>query len=123
MKREPNTTSALPSRIGWMSPGMSRGSYSRSASWTMTMSPLAAAKPARNAAPFPMFCGCSRSCTSFEPRWAPGLGSQRASPWSRSSASSSRLPSVEPSSTSTSSLSKSTATTRWTISRNVATSL
>ena len=88
-----------------------------------TMSPLAAANPARSAAPFPWFCGCRMRRTSLAPRAAPGFGSQRESPWSRSSASRSRLPSVEPSSTSTSSLSKSTATTRWMISRSVAASL
>ena len=55
MKREPKTTSACPSRIGWMSRGYSRGSYSRSASWMTTMSPVACPKPVRSAAPLPWF--------------------------------------------------------------------
>ena len=55
MKRDPNTTSAFPSAIGFTSLGYSLGSYSRSASWTMTASPVAAAKPVRSAAPFPWF--------------------------------------------------------------------
>ena len=57
MKRDPNVTSAIPSTIGWMTRGRSCGSYSRSASWMTTMSPVAAAKPARSAAPLPMFLG------------------------------------------------------------------
>ena len=44
-------------KIGWITCGRSRGSYSRSASWMATMSPVAAANPARSAAPFPMFRG------------------------------------------------------------------
>ena len=47
MNREPKTTSALPSTIGWMSWGYSAGSYSRSASWTMTIWPVAWRKPVR----------------------------------------------------------------------------
>jgi len=39
-KREPKTTSAWPSMMGWMSFPYSFGSYSRSASWMMTMSPV-----------------------------------------------------------------------------------
>ena len=52
-KRDPNTTSALPAAIGSSSLGYSFGSYSRSASWTMTMSPVACLKPVRSAAPLP----------------------------------------------------------------------
>jgi hypothetical protein len=37
--REPKTTSACPSMIGWMRRGYSAGSYSRSASWMSAMSP------------------------------------------------------------------------------------
>src|SRR5205814_1332320 len=51
-KRDPYTTSASPCRMGSISPGSSIGSYSRSASWTTTTSPLASAKPRCNAAPF-----------------------------------------------------------------------
>ena len=57
MKREPNTTSARSSMIGWISRGYSAGSYSRSASCTMTTSPVACLKPSRRAAPLPWFFG------------------------------------------------------------------
>ena len=55
MNREPKTTSALPSRIGWISWGYCAGSYSRSASWTITIWPVACWKPVRRAAPLPWF--------------------------------------------------------------------
>ena len=51
--RSPNPASARPSAIGASSFGYSCGSYSRSASWTMTTSPVAAANPVRSAAPLP----------------------------------------------------------------------
>ena len=49
MKREPNTTSARSSIIGVTSDGRSRGSYSISASWITTMSPVACAMPVATA--------------------------------------------------------------------------
>ena len=45
MNREPKTTSAWSSTIGWMSWGYCAGSYSRSASWTMTIWPVAWPEP------------------------------------------------------------------------------
>ena len=56
-KREPKTTSACPSRIGWISRGYSAGSYSRSASWMTTTSPVTWRTAVRTAAPLPWFCG------------------------------------------------------------------
>ena len=47
IRRDPNTTSARPSRIGEMIDGMSAGSYSRSASCTITMRPRAWANRVR----------------------------------------------------------------------------
>ena len=52
MNREPKTTSAWSSTIGWMSSGYCSGSYSRSASWTMTISPVACRKPGAQGGPF-----------------------------------------------------------------------
>ena len=54
MKREPKTTSAIPFSNGARSLGYSFGSYSKSASWIMTSSPLAWAMPVRSAAPWPI---------------------------------------------------------------------
>ena len=43
--RAPKTTSALPSRMGWSTEGSSSGLYSKSASCTVTTSPVAMANP------------------------------------------------------------------------------
>ena len=50
-KRDPNTASASPFWMGSSRTGSSAGSYSRSASWTTTTSPVARLKPVRSAAP------------------------------------------------------------------------
>ena len=97
-----------PSRIGSSSLGYSCGSYSRSASWMMTMSPVTAANPVRRAAPLPRL----RSCRTRRHRPA-AASSRKASP----------VPSVEQSSTTTISFSRGTAFTRERISRIVPISL
>ena len=56
-KREPNTASASPEMIGSSNAGQSAGSYSRSASCTITTLPVLAASAVRIAAPFPMLSG------------------------------------------------------------------
>jgi hypothetical protein len=89
-KREPNTTSARSSTMGARILGYSFGSYSRSASWMITTSPVAALMPVRSAAPLPWFTSCSSSW-SMRPA---------SSPFSRS-----RVPSREQSSTTMISLS------------------
>ena len=55
--RDPNTTSARPTRSASVSCGYSSGEYSRSASWMIIMSPVTAAKPRRSAAPLPPLRG------------------------------------------------------------------
>ena len=54
LKREPNTTSALPSMIGVIRSMYSLGSSSRSASSIITIVPVASGSPVRMAAPFPL---------------------------------------------------------------------
>ena len=55
--REPYTASALPSRMGPIIFGYSVGSYSRSASWTIPMSPVMFSMAVRIALPLPMLTG------------------------------------------------------------------
>src|SRR3954469_17722812 len=110
---DPYTTSASPRRIGASISGYSAGSYSRSASWMMIRSPVARRMPSVTAAPLPMFCG-----------WNTGVIIEGC--WPARSPMISRDPSVEPSSTSSTSRSiepRSTASTRRTDSVSVPRSL
>src|SRR2546425_216622 len=59
-KRDPKTTSAWPSRMGWSRRGYSAGSYSRSASWTRAISPVTCSTARRTAAPLPWLCSWKR---------------------------------------------------------------
>ena len=56
--RDPKTTSAFPSSSGPITVGYSSGSYSRSASWTITNGNVTSAKPVRSAAPLPWLTAC-----------------------------------------------------------------
>ncbi len=103
-----------------MTLGMSRGSYSRSASWTMMMSPVASVKPRRSAAPLPWFFSWKSTLSSL--RFF-GLPPRKSTPFSASCWRNSRLPSLEQSSTSTSCLGKSTAMQRVSSSARVGISL
>ncbi len=94
--------------MGRISLGYSSGSYSRSASCTMTSSPVAAAKPVRSAAPLP---------------WLRSWYSTVTLAGNAVRCRSSRVPSVEQSSTSTMSLSTATRCTRSTSVSSVCTSL
>src|SRR6266436_880919 len=60
-KRDPKTTSAWPSRMGWSRRGYSAGSYSRSASWTRAISPVTCSTARRTAAPLPWLCSWKRT--------------------------------------------------------------
>src|SRR5437867_1141151 len=107
--------------MGARSLGYSAGSYSRSASWTRTMSPVASRKPRRRAAPFPWFPSWKRTRISF---FSSAVPSRRVSARSASSRRrNSRVPSVDPSSTTRISLGMATAWTRWRISGRVRRSL
>ena len=97
-----------------MSRGYSDGSYSRSASWMMTMSPVTRPMAARTAAPFPRFRGRKSSVRRLS-----GVSGMAA--WTSSSAVG--VPSVEPSSTTMISFGMRTAMTRSSSVRTVATSL
>ncbi len=90
-----------------MSRPNSLGSYSRSASWTTTYSRVASWKPRRSAAPLPMLKGWANTRT-------------RGSSIERAIAS---VPSVEPSSTTTSSPVYGLASTRSTTTASVSASL
>ena len=73
--REPYTTFARPLSIGASSFGQSSGSYSRSASWMSTRSPVTCSSPVRIAAPFPRFCGWVTIFTVLSPSWvSTGVG-------------------------------------------------
>ena len=102
MKREPKTTSAWSSTIGWMSWGYSAGSYSRSASWTMTIWPVACAE-----------AGAERGALALVDLVVDDLQVAVACSISRRI---SRVPSVEQSSTTMISLRIGTARTRRRIS-------
>ena len=73
-------------RSGRSSSGYSAGSYSRSASWMIRISPRAASSAVRTARPLPRFFGCRITRTPSRPSQARSF---------------SRVPSVEPSSTTT----------------------
>ncbi len=83
VNREPYTTRALPRSTGLSSLGQSSGSYSRSASCTRTYSPVACSNPVRTAAPLPRLWSCMTMRTVLSPSWR----------------STSRVPSLLPSST------------------------
>jgi hypothetical protein len=83
VNREPKTTSARPDSSGASTTPYSAGSYSRSASCTITYGNVASSKPRRSAAPLPRLNGCSNTRTR-------GSASPRRI---------CRVPSVEPSST------------------------
>ena len=102
-RREPKTTSAAPRTIGSISSGTSTGSYSMSASWITAMSPSASAIAARIAAPLPRF-GCRITV-------APAASAIAA------------VSSVEPSSTTITCASRSSAAIRSSTSPIVAASL
>ena len=116
MKREPNARRRSRRQIGWISARNSCGSYSRSASWMIDD------VAGRRGEPGPQrraLAHVLRLKQHLAPRCCAGAAgplscadSQRSRPCSRSSVSSSRLPSVELSSTNTSSLSRSTAAMR-----------
>src|SRR5712691_283963 len=69
VNREPYTTRALPLSTGASSFGQSSGSYSRSASWISTRSPVTAPSPVRTAAPLPRLCGWNTTRTVLSPSW------------------------------------------------------
>ena len=83
VNREPYTTRALPRSTGASSFGQSSGSYSRSASWMSTRSPVTCARPVRIAAPLPRLRSWVTTRTVLSASWR----------------STSRVPSVLPSST------------------------
>src|SRR6266545_181969 len=106
-RREPKTTSAAPRTIGSISSGTSAGSYSMSASWMTAISPSRCGIAARIAAPLPRFS------------WRTTTTPSR----SRHHSSTRDVPSVEPSSTTTICLSRSSALTRSSTSPIVDSSL
>src|SRR4051812_23317931 len=69
VKREPYTTVAFPRKIGASSLGQSSGSYSRSASWIRTRSPVTCSRPVRIAAPLPRLAVCFTTLTVESPSW------------------------------------------------------
>src|SRR5437870_5106419 len=97
-----------------MSRGYSAGSYSRSASWMIAMSPLTCGTAALTAAPLPWLCAWKTSTRRFA-----GVSGVAA----RSSSSTTRVPSVEQSSTTMISFGMGTAMTRSRRVRTVPTSL
>ena len=70
--REPKTTSASPSSIGTRRLGMSRGSYSRSASWMTTTSPRACVMPVRTRRALAAIALCGRRRAPRRPRHGAG---------------------------------------------------
>ena len=69
VKREPYTTCALPRSTGARSFGQSSGSYSRSASWMSTRSPVTCSSPVRIAAPLPRLSVCVTTRTVLSASW------------------------------------------------------
>src|SRR5256885_1761261 len=65
VRRDPYTTSAYPSTIGRISSITSEGSYSMSASWITTTSPVVRAIPVRTAAPSPRLRPCWSTVRPF----------------------------------------------------------
>src|SRR5919201_5817636 len=94
--------------IGSISAGTSTGSYSRSASWMTAISPSTCGIAARTAAPLPRFCWRTSTTASFPARH-----------WSTTSP----VPSVDPSSTTTICLSRSSRHTASSTAAIVAASL